>query len=89
LTTISGSGILQVQLLWDAPRMSYLAPEWRVAHRLWSVRLAVFWMIFSGLWVALPAFQGWLPPLRYALVCIGFAVAIGVARLTNQKGLVV
>lgn len=61
------------------------------AHKFWSVRLTialgVFWAIVLGLWVALPAFIAFFPPFIYALICIGFSVAIVVARLTHQPGL--
>ena len=65
----------------------HAAPEWRVAHKLWSVRIALFWAVVAGLWVALPAFQGYVPPVPFALLCVGFSLAICVARLTNQPGL--
>lgn len=64
-----------------------LDPQWRVAHRMWSVRLAVLWAIVGGLWVALPAFQGYLPPVPFALLCVAFSLLILLARLTNQPGL--
>lgn len=65
----------------------YATPEWRIAHRLWSVRINIFWAIFGGLWVAVPAFQIFLPPLWFAMVCVGMSLAILFARLTNQPGL--
>lgn len=65
----------------------YAAPEWRIAHKLWSVRIAILWAVVAGLWVALPAFQGWLHPVPFALICVGFSLAILFARLTNQPGL--
>ena len=65
----------------------YAAPEWRLAHKLWTVRIAIFWAIFGGLWVAVPAFQNYLPAFWFACVCVGFSLAILFARLTNQPGL--
>jgi len=65
----------------------FLIAQWRVAHRLWSVRVAVLWAIVGGLWAALPAFQGFLPPVPFALLCVGFSLALLVARLTHQQGL--
>lgn len=58
-----------------------------VAHRLWSVRIAFGWAIVAGCWVALPAFQSFMPPWVFGLLCVGMSLAICVARLTNQKGL--
>lgn len=65
----------------------YLIPEWRIAHKLWSVRLSIAWAIVAGLWVALPAFQGMVKPVPFALLCVGFSLSILFARLTNQPGL--
>ena len=62
-------------------------PDWRIAHRMWSVQLSVLWAIVGGLWVALPAFQSWLHPVAFASICVGFSLAILFARLTNQPGL--
>jgi hypothetical protein len=64
-----------------------LDPDFRVWHRLWSVRVALFWALVCGLWAALPAFQGFISPFLFALLCIGFSLAICLARLTNQPGL--
>ncbi len=65
----------------------YAVANWRFAHRLWSVRIAIFWAILGGLWVALPAFQSFLPPVAFAALCVAFSLAILFARLTNQKGI--
>jgi hypothetical protein len=66
----------------------HLDPDWRVAHRLLSIQVAVFWAVVSGLWVAIPAFQSYLSPTHFAELCIGFALLIMIARLTNQPGVV-
>lgn len=68
-------------------KAKYLAPDFHLWHRLWSVRLAVLWGCVDGAWVAIPAFQSYLKPVEFALLCMAFAVAIGIARLTNQPGL--
>jgi len=47
----------------------------------------VFWAIFGGLWVALPAFQAWLHPIVFAMLCVAASLAILFARLTHQPGL--
>ena len=64
-----------------------LIPEWRIAHRLWSVRIAVFWTLISSLYMALPAFVDLVPPWAFAALCIAFGLAILGARLTHQPGL--
>jgi hypothetical protein len=68
-------------------KAKYLAPDFDLWHRLWSVRLAVLWGTICGLWAALPAFQSYVTPVCFAIICVGFAIAIGLARLTNQPGL--
>lgn len=65
----------------------HAAPEWRLAHRLRSVQVAIFWAVLGGLWVALPAFQSYLSPVRFAAISVGFSLAILFARFTGQKGL--
>jgi hypothetical protein len=65
----------------------WAAPEWRIAHLLWSVRIAIGWAIFGGLWTALPAFQSYLPPFWFGLTCVFFSLAILFAKFTNQPGL--
>jgi hypothetical protein len=30
------------------------APDWRLAHHMWSVQISVLWAIIGGLWVSLP-----------------------------------
>lgn len=65
----------------------HATPDWRLAHRLRSVQLSVFWAVVGGLWAALPAFQSFLPPIWFAALCVGFSLAILFARFTGQKGL--
>ena len=65
----------------------HAAPEWQLAHRLRSVQIGLFWAVVGGLWVALPAFQSYLSPFRFATISVGFSIAILFARFTAQKGL--
>lgn len=67
--------------------IKHLDPDWRVAHKLWSVRIAVLWTVISGLYMALPAFQDLMPPFYFALLCVVGGLLILVGRLTNQPGL--
>lgn len=64
-----------------------LVQDWRSAHKFWSVWLSLFWAAVAGLWVALPAFQGVVSPVAFALLCVGFSLAICIARITHQPGL--
>lgn len=72
---------------WLAGKLdAWAVPEWRRAHKLWSVRVAVFWAVLSGAYVALPAFMGAMPPWVFALLCVGMSVALVLARLAKQPG---
>lgn len=63
-----------------------LARDIRVIHKAWSFRFAVLTAALCGLWMAMPAFQGLLPPVQFAGVCMGLSVAICFARMTGQRG---
>jgi hypothetical protein len=66
---------------------AHAAPEWRLAHRLRSVQIALFWAVVGGLWIALPSFQQYLGAWRMMFISVGFSIAICFARFTGQKGL--
>lgn len=70
-------------------RRALIIPQWRLAHRLWSMRLLFFWAAVSGLWVALPGFAEVLPPIAFGLACVGMSVLIMLARISKQKGLTI
>ena len=59
----------------------------RYWHQLWSMRIAFGVALLGGVWAALPAFQTEMPPLYFALTCMGASVLIMIARVTHQKGL--
>ena len=61
-----------------------LVPDWKKAHKFWSVQFALLGAVASGLWVAVPAFQWLLPPTYFALACVGAAVVAVGLRLLNQ-----
>lgn len=66
---------------------AHAAPEWRFAHRLWSVQLSLFWAFIGVLWVTFPAFQNLVSPFVLVLIGTFIAFLLVLARLTNQKGL--
>lgn len=66
---------------------AHASPEWRIVYRLHSVQISIFWAVLGALWVALPAFQSFVTPVQFALIAIGFSLAILFARLTKQSGL--
>lgn len=65
-----------------------LIPNWRQAHKLRTVQVAVFWTVVFALWSSLPAFT-YLIPVHYFLIAnMVFALAVLYARLTKQPGVV-
>jgi hypothetical protein len=70
--------------------MFKLYARWRIddprpLHRLWSIRVALLWAVVAGAYVALPAFQDYFTPIHFALLSIGFTVALVIARITKQS----
>ena len=65
----------------------YGDPNWRLAHKMWSMRVAAFWAVVCGIWIALPAFQNWVKPIPFVCICIFFSLLIMVARMTGQPGI--
>lgn len=63
----------------------WLIPDWKKAPKFLSVQFALAGAVVSGLWVALPAFQGILPPAYFAASCVGCSVIAIVLRLINQE----
>lgn len=67
-----------------------IAPNWRdLLRRAWSIRLMIFAGILSGLEVALPLLDGFLPihPGVFASLSALTVAAAFVARLIAQKGI--
>lgn len=64
-----------------------LVDGWQRAHKLWSVRLAIFWGAVNGLYIALPGFIGTVKATHFAAVSIAFSIMMVIARLTKQPGL--
>jgi hypothetical protein len=67
--------------------LQHVDPDWKVAHKLWSLRIAFVWMLVCGVYMALPAFQNYIDAFWFAGICIAFTFAIGIGRLTNQPGI--
>lgn len=65
----------------------HLNDDAKVWHGLWSIRIALFWAVVCGLYVAIPAFQSYVDAPLFAVICIVFSLAICIARITNQPGL--
>ena len=66
---------------------SFLSPEWKDWHRLWSMRVTIFWFLFYGAWIALPAFQNMMSSWHFLLISMVSTLTIGIARLYNQPGI--
>jgi hypothetical protein len=63
------------------------APDWRDAHKFWSIQLSVLWAILCGFYAVLPALQSWFSPFHMVLLSMGCALLIVAARLANQPSL--
>ncbi len=67
--------------------MFALDPNWRDWHKLWSIRLTLFWGVFSGAVFGLSAFYNYVNPwLFLGLNVVGYGT-IAWARLTHQPGI--
>lgn len=66
---------------------AHLVDNCAVAHRLWTIQLAIFWGAFSGLMLIWPALMSFIPLPVFFSLSILFSVILGVARVTKQPGL--
>ena len=64
-----------------------LIDDWkRQIVRLWSMRVAIFWLVVAGLILVWPGLAGEISAPVYALVGVVMVVSFGVARLLKQPG---
>lgn len=63
-----------------------LVANWRQAHKMNSVRVAVLWTLVGAGYMALPGFASMLDPFWFAGLCVAFGLATLYARLTHQPG---
>ena len=65
---------------------NWLIPEWRLAHKMLSVRLAALLAVLSVVQAqVLPIWQFVVPAQYWPWVSAGFATAIVVGRLVQQR----
>lgn len=65
-----------------------LIADWRRKFpKLWSVRFALLAAVLSGVEVALPLFQDFIPRGPFAVLSLVAAVAAAVARIVAQPAL--
>lgn len=62
-----------------------LIPDARNWHRFWSVRLAILSAILGALELALPLWQGLVPPKTFATLATLTAVGAAAARVIQQN----
>ena len=67
-------------------RFQFIDDADRLWHRLWSMRLALFFGALSGLVAVWAAFQDVMPLWAFAGTSVLMNVAIAVARVTKQPG---
>lgn len=64
-----------------------LIENWhREIFRLWSMRIALFWMAVGASIVILPAFADLMPRWAFALAFFIASMSFGIARLLKQPG---
>ena len=64
-----------------------LSPDWKIAHKLWSIRVTLFWGAVCGLYAAWGAFQDMIPAPLFAGLSMVMCMAIMGARVLHQPGL--
>lgn len=62
-----------------------LIPDAGNWHKFWSIRLALLSAILGALELALPLWQGLVPPHTFAVLSTLAAVGAAVARVIQQK----
>ena len=67
-------------------RKPKLVPEAHLWHKLWSIRLALFWGAVCGLYSGWSAFQGVIPAPIFAAASVLMCAAIACARVMKQPG---
>jgi len=66
---------------------THLVDKWSQLHKMWSVQIAILSAILQGIWMALPAFQYYMPPMRFVAICMGLSLTITALRLVKQPAL--
>ena len=66
----------------------HAAADWRTLHKLWHIRLAIFWTLVSGAGAALPQFGDLIGPWwLLALTCVSSLLML-FASYTHQPGVI-
>ena len=68
-----------------ATKQSWLDPQWRDIHKLWSQRVYFILLAFAAAQMVLPAFMSWIPPRLFALLVILAVFGGGILRILKQK----
>lgn len=71
-------------IAWIKRHLATDAAQW---HRLWSMRLVIFWAAFNGALMGLWFLYGYVNPLLLFVLTISGYVTIGIARIYKQPGL--
>ena len=66
---------------------THLVDKWAQLHKMWSVQIAVLSALLQGVWMALPAFQYSLPPMKFVALCMALSLIIALLRLVKQPAL--
>ena len=82
------AGFMSTKARLDTALDRYLIADWRRAHRFWSNRIAVFWALFSVLWLLMPALEEIVAPQDFVIFSAFMSLVFVWARITRQKGMV-
>lgn len=66
------------------PKLRLIPGAKKEFHRLWSIRVAVFFFVLNGALVGLAAFGEVLNPFLFMGLNVAGYAALGIARLTKQ-----
>lgn len=66
----------------------FFDPQWRDWHKLWSMRITALMWLLSGAFMFWPALASYVSLRVFAAGCFGLCIAIGIARLKNQPGII-
>ncbi len=63
-----------------------LDQNWRDWHKVWSMRLTLFWGAFVGAVYCLSAFYNYFNPWLFLVLNVTGYATIAIARVTKQPG---
>lgn len=62
----------------------HLDPEWRHAHKMLSVQMALVQAVLNGVYSGVYVIQEYVTPLEFIGINVGLSIALLACRLVNQ-----